>query len=769
MADSAKEAELRKALQFKEQLTGIINLIHEAPDVGEIIVNIRPKILELLDAERLSIFAVDAGNQQVYSLFKAGDDIKEIRVPRSTASQVGFVALTGQTLNIKDAYDEAELKAYHPELKFDSSWDKKTGFVTRQVMTTPILYNSKYLMGVLQLLNKTDGDAFEDDDVSAAKDVAKTLGIAFYNRRRMAPKRSPNKFGQLIDKSLISEKNFEDAVSYARANNMPVAEVLVEKYRMSREEVLKSMAAFYNCGYFVYDGMQKMPEDFRERLKHDYLKKIEVAPLSKSGSTVKVAMRDPSDLAKVDAVRTMGLAPRQEFLVALGSDIRDYLNASYDVDETGLAGDMAEILGDLSTEAEEMKTERSEEVIIEDNDSAVVRLANQIIVDGYLKDASDIHVEPQGRNNPAMIRFRIDGICHVYQEIPASHSNALVSRLKIMSHLDISERRLPQDGKIRFKMKNKTIELRVATIPTQGGEGQQEDVVMRILAASKPIPLQSMGFNPRNLEVLKEIISKPYGIILCVGPTGSGKTTTLHSALGHINKPVRKIWTAEDPVEITQKGLRQVQMKPKIGLTFANAMRAFLRADPDVIMIGEMRDTETAEIGIEASLTGHLVFSTLHTNSAPETITRLLDMDIEAFNFADSLLGILAQRLLRRLCKKCKEEYQLGEDEFMGLVQNYGGPDEFEKTGIKYSKDMTLFGPKGCPHCAGTGYKGRMALHEMMLGTDPIKRMIQKHSTVEEIRNQALSDGMTTLMQDGVIKVLQHGTDFRQVRAVCIK
>jgi type II secretory ATPase GspE/PulE/Tfp pilus assembly ATPase PilB-like protein len=291
---------------------------------------------------------------------------------------------------------------------------------------------------------------------------------------------------------------------------------------------------------------------------------------------------------------------------------------------------------------------------------------------------------------------------------------------------------------------------------------------MRILAASEPIPLNKMGFSKRNLGVLREVISQPYGIILCVGPTGSGKTTTLHSALGHINTPERKIWTAEDPVEITQLGLRQVQVKPKIGFTFAKAMRAFLRADPDVIMVGEMRDTETAEIAIEASLTGHLVLSTLHTNSAPETITRLLEMDIEAFNFADSLLGILAQRLLRRLCSKCKEVYHPGEDEFMSMVHSYG-PDEFQKTGLKYTNDLRLYRPVGCPECAGTGYRGRMALHEMLLGTDAIKRLIQKGATVEEMRRQAIGDGMTTLMQDGIAKVLQGHTDLAQVRAVCLR
>ncbi|MBN2497573.1 MAG: GspE/PulE family protein [Deltaproteobacteria bacterium] len=759
------EPELHQALAKKEKLAEIINLIHGAEDIGDIIVNIRPRILDLVDAERVTIYAVDAHSKQVYSLYKQGDEIREIRVPRSTSSLVGFVALSGQPVNVKNAYDEAELRGYHPNLRFDSSWDQKTGFTTRQVLTLPILYE-KYLMGVLQLLNKTDGEnSFNNHEVQAASEVAKTLGIAFYNRRRMAPKRSPNKFGQLIDKGLISEKNFEDAVTYARMNNKGVSEVLVEKYRLSKDEVLKSLGAFYNTGFFIYDGTQRMPEEFRDRLKHDYLKKIAVAPLAKKKSTVEVAMEDPSDLAKADAVRVMALAPKTNFLIALPGDIQEYLDASFEVASGGYTQqDVSEILGELSEEMDSGPVMVEQEEIAE-TDSAVVRLANQIIIDGFERGASDIHVEPYGSKHPCRVRFRIDGICHVYQEIPASHRAALVSRLKIMSHLDISERRLPQDGKIRFRMRNRTIELRVATIPTAGGE---EDVVMRILAASKPIPLKDMGFSPQNIDVFQSIIDKPYGIVLCVGPTGSGKTTTLHSALGHINTPERKIWTAEDPVEITQPGLRQVQMRPKIGLTFANAMRAFLRADPDVIMVGEMRDQETAEIGIEASLTGHLVFSTLHTNSAPETVTRLLDMGIEAFNFADSLLGILAQRLLRRVCKKCREAYHPSEQEFLSMAEAYG-MDELAGIGIRYSPETSLNAARGCPDCAGTGYRGRMALHELMLGTDEVKRLIQSKATVEEIREQARRDGMTTLMQDGVVKVFQGHTDMKQVRAVCIK
>jgi type II secretory ATPase GspE/PulE/Tfp pilus assembly ATPase PilB-like protein len=257
-------------------------------------------------------------------------------------------------------------------------------------------------------------------------------------------------------------------------------------------------------------------------------------------------------------------------------------------------------------------------------------------------------------------------------------------------------------------------------------------------------------------------------MILCVGPTGSGKTTTLHAALHHINRPDRKIWTAEDPVEITQYGLRQVQVQPKIGFDFAAAMRAFLRADPDVIMVGEMRDFETAKTGVEASLTGHLVFSTLHTNSAPETIVRLLDMGIDPLNFADALLGILAQRLVRTLCKSCKEAYHPTKEEYDEIAESYG-IEQFNKLDILYNDDFRLYRPKGCDNCDRTGYKGRMGIHELLVGTEDIKRMVQKHETVEVMRDKAMEEGMTTLLQDGILKSIKGFTDFKQVRRVCIK
>jgi type II secretory ATPase GspE/PulE/Tfp pilus assembly ATPase PilB-like protein len=757
----------QRELSYRKRLIEIANMINSAPSIQDILVDIKDKILDLVEAERVTIFALDTKNQELFSLFKAGTEVREIRVPKTFSSIAGFTALSRKTVNIKSAYDPSELVRYHPNLKFDQRWDKASGFRTAEVLSTPILFD-KYLLGVLQLVNKRGGGTvFSPKDEDAAEELAKILGIAFYNQHRAARSNKPSKYGALVDKGLVSEKDIEKAITSARVNQIDVAKVLEEDFKIPKVEIGRAVAAFFNCPYWEPAGTV-MPEELKSRLSLDFLKKNVAAPIEKKEGTLWVAVEDPYDLTRLDSLKAMNLAPRHEFMVGLRQDIIDYLRVSYgDTAPAMEEQDLGRIIMELGSGEEDEVDGQSPEAQpeLDETDSGIVKLANQIIIDGYNRGASDIHIEPYGKHSPTVVRFRIDGDCSKYIDIPAPHRNAIVQRLKIMAKLDISEKRKPQDGKIRFKGPMGTIELRVATIPTSGAN---EDVVMRILAASKPLPLEKMGFSDRNITEFKRILEKPYGICLVVGPTGSGKTTTLHSGLGFINTVDMKIWTAEDPVEITQPGLRQVQVHPKIDFTFAVAMRAFLRADPDVIMVGEMRDHETAATGIEASLTGHLVFSTLHTNSAPETIVRLLDMDIDPFNFADALLGILAQRLVRTLCKDCKEEYAPSQEEFAELMQEYG-LESWERLGIRYTPSFKLYRPKGCPKCTNTGYKGRMGIHELLVGTDEVKRLIQKRKSVEELRKQAMRDGMTTLLQDGIQKVIEGITDFKQVRAVCIK
>ncbi|MGV8058172.1 MAG: ATPase, T2SS/T4P/T4SS family [Smithellaceae bacterium] len=419
----------------------------------------------------------------------------------------------------------------------------------------------------------------------------------------------------------------------------------------------------------------------------------------------------------------------------------------------------------LSIEDSDLQEEDSDITQEQEIDSEIITFVNKILVDAYVKRASDIHFDSGLRGQPFEVRFRVDGICHSAYSITEKAKSAIISRIKILSNLDISEHRKPQSGKFMVHIRGEKVEFRVEVTPTVDNN---ENIVLRILAKAKPVAINQMGLSPYNLEAFEKIITKPQGVVLCVGPTGSGKTTTLHSALGHINKPEITIWTAEDPVEIRQPGLKQVQVNSKIGFTFSEALRSFLRADPDVIMIGEMRDAETAKITLEASLTGHLVFSTLHTNSAAETITRIMDMGIPSYNFADALLGIVAQRLTRRLCDKCKKPYHPTQDEYNNLI-NYYNPIWAKKHGLPdFSPDLTLWMRQGCNYCDGHGYHGRIGIHEIIVASDAMKKAIKQNPDIDNLMAIALSEGMRTLRMDGITKILEGITDYDQVSRVCL-
>ena len=503
----------------------------------------------------------------------------------------------------------------------------------------------------------------------------------------------------------------------------------------------------------------------------DVIERYGVLPVRASGTTITVAISDPLALDALDAVRFHAKRRVEEVLVT-PTQLRHYVDRFLlSSAEGGNSPQFGDLLRDLRAEdlgAEIVEDESSADLAIKeakDADGGIVRLVNQVILDAVRRGASDIHIEPNGRETNVVIRFRIDGDCIPYQEMPAAYRNQIIARIKIMAGLDISERRKPQDGKIRFRAGERITELRVATLPTVNGN---EDAVLRILASSKPQPLDKIGLSTWNLHELQRIAKQPYGLVLCVGPTGSGKTTTLHSVLASLNTADMKIWTAEDPVEITQAGLRQVQVNAKIGVTFASCMRSFLRADPDVIMVGEMRDHETASTAVEASLTGHLVLSTLHTNSAPETITRLLDMGLDPFSFADSLLGILAQRLARALCRRCRAKSPGTEAEFNELTRAYDEATLESKFGVTRT-DFNVWRATGCDVCSGSGYKGRLAIHELLVTDDAMKKAIGQRAPVERIRSAAIELGMTTLLQDGIAKALAGQTDMKQVLAVCSK
>jgi type II secretory ATPase GspE/PulE/Tfp pilus assembly ATPase PilB-like protein len=577
----------------------------------------------------------------------------------------------------------------------------------------------------------------------------------------------------LLNDGVIDQQKLAQARDLSRQNDIPLERSLLKLQFIDEEQLARSVATQYDLPYVEVNALSLDP-GLARYISSVYAQKHLLVPISMIGNTLTLAMVQPlrhHDIRQLeDNIRLRIISVISSEASVLGAikilyrvDLAPSTTAADEVHFDLVPDSISDLLN--KTQATDEPEVEEEVRKVTEKDSVIVKLVNKIIYDAYMKKASDIHIEPYPGKRDVTVRIRIDGQCVTYQKIPYKYKFAIPSRIKIMADLDIADRRRPQDGKIDFKKFGPLdIELRVATMPTVG---QLEDVVIRILTSGEPISFSQLGLTDRNRQVFERSLQSPYGLVLVVGPTGSGKTTTLHSGLALINSSNRKIWTAEDPVEITQSGLRQVQINPKIGFTFAAALRSFLRLDPDVIMVGEMRDEETAGIAVEASLTGHLVFSTLHTNSAPETITRLLEMKLDPYSFSDSLLCVLAQRLARRLCPACKETFRPDLAELQDLVEEYGR-DAFEATGIDVT-NVTLAKAQGCEQCGHSGYHGRLGIHEVLEGSDHLKYLIKRRADTDDIRTQAVLEGMTSLKQDGILKVLQGLTDIHEIRRVCIK
>ena len=773
-------SDVASRLVFLKNLQDVTNKIHATNNIDEIMLALSQDICNLFNADRLTIYVIGEDKQSIVSKVKTGlNSFKDIRLPINEQSIAGYAAATRSVANLRDVYDEAELRQYSATMHFLQEVDKRTGYRSRQMLVAPVIDDEEALLGVVQLINHKADSPFSDFEVNGVRELAKTLAIAFAQRQK-APFVARSKYDYLIADGVLASGEMDLARRAARQKGLGLEEVLVKDFTIKPATIGAALSRFFAVPYEPFKAERLKPVDLLRNIKRDYVDESDWLPLEENSEGLVVMSPDPERLRSSRIVNNIfpkaKIAYRVTTLREFTATVDQFFGA---ISEMGSVDDLLSGMGE-SEEGGEVSEDLSAA-----SDNELVRLVNKIIVEAYQQGASDIHIEPRPGKDKTVIRFRKDGSLVNYIEIPSSYRSSLITRLKIMCDLDISEKRRPQDGKIKFKKYGPLdIELRVATIPTAGGV---EDVVMRILAAGEPIKLDQLGLAPRNHENLIKCVEKPYGLFFVCGPTGSGKTTTLHSVLGYLNRPETKIWTAEDPVEITQKGLRQVQVNKKAGLDFATVMKAFLRADPDIIMVGEMRDPETTGIGIEASLTGHLVFATLHTNSATESIIRLLDMGMDPFNFADALLGILAQRLGKRLCKDCKAAYQPAAEEIKQLLHEYseeltnteawkkdpqGSLDAIHKEWLsRYSKDgkFTLYRAKGCPTCSDTGYKGRVGLHELLVGTDPVKKLIQEKARVAEILACALNEGMRTLKMDGIEKVMQGITDIKQVRAVCIK
>ena len=641
---------------FYRRLQQVTTRIHETENVEQIMFDASQDICKLLNADRLTLYAVNEDRTAIVSKVKTGlNTSRELKLPISAQSLAGYAALSRQVLNIADVYDDAALKRINPALTFLKEVDKRSGYRTKQMLVLPIT-DGESLHGVLQVINNKSDQPFRDLELDGATQLCKTLATAIRQRMQKAAdeqRRRATKYDGLVNEGVLTAVELQNCIQQAREKSEPVERTLIAQFKLRPAQIGSSLAKFFGVPYETFKADRIRSQQLQGQLKREFLLEQGWIPLEETADGLVVMCLDP------EAVRNSRVVPQVfprftkfAYRVTTQADFEETLSQLYGGTEGASIGEM---LADMSAPLDEEATDESAlESAAADNE--LVKFVNKVIIDACNQKASDIHVEPLPGKAKTGIRFRIDGSLQPYIEVPSQYRQALVTRLKIMCDLDISEKRKPQDGKIGFKKFGPLdIELRVATIPTAGGV---EDVVMRILAAGEPIPLDKLGLSPHNRERLEQTVRKPYGLFYVCGPRFRQDN---HAAL---DPEAAEHARNEDldrrgPGRNHAKGPASGTDQQEGGDRLATVMRAFLRADPDIIMVGESRDHETVSMGIEASLTGHLVFSTLHTNSAPESIVRLLDMGMDPFNFADALLGILAQRLAKKLCE-CKVGYSAG-------------------------------------------------------------------------------------------------------------
>jgi type II secretory ATPase GspE/PulE/Tfp pilus assembly ATPase PilB-like protein len=696
----------------------------------------------LLGASSIRFFRRDPLTEELYTRIPDGPRIREIRLAADPSSVVGYAAMTRKT---------------------SFAWKRDpTHNVKRYVVAVPVQAGSD-LSGILELTHGAKEAVVDEERLRIFHDLALLVGRRLQEILAGTARATP--YDYLLESGAVTREALRKARDQADKQGRSLEYVLLHELQVDKVALGRSLAEHFEVPFAASPADRPVAPDLVRKFSPEFLRTHAVLPLGWKGDQVEVVVVNPHNLTLIDDIARQVGTERLSLTVAVREDILSALDKLVSPAVRPGAPEKASEDGEwepLVTEESSFDLARNQSQEI---DSKTIRLVNDTIQAAVDRGASDIHLEttPPGG---LIIRFRVDGICHDHLQIQEACARPVVSRIKIMAQLNIAEHRLPQDGKIRLKDKRgRKTDLRVAIMPTHGG---YEDVVLRLLPEYQVLKLDQIGMEAENLDRLRKVIEQPHGIVLCVGPTGSGKTTTLHAALAHVKGPTVKVWTAEDPIEITQEGIRQVQMHSQIGLTFDRALRAFLRCDPDVVMIGEIRDRETADAAVEASLTGHLVMSTLHTNSAPETVTRLLEMGLDPFTFGSSLLGVLAQRLVRRLCDQCTETYTPTSEELQELRTQFGDNVRFDALKID-RKRQTLARGKGCETCFNTGYKGRVGIHEFLVVTAAMRKLIQQKASADLIAKAGREAGMVTLKQDGIRKILKGKTDLKEVLSITLE
>jgi type II secretory ATPase GspE/PulE/Tfp pilus assembly ATPase PilB-like protein len=864
ISEAPQVEELLRNLEFHKAIQSITGRISSAETIEEIVVDIKEDIRKLFNIHILTIYLIDKGKKEIFTLERTGNEVKEIRFPMDTSSFAGFVAQRKKLLQITDAYNEREIRKINDALSFDSSLDKIYGVVTGQIIASPIVCDG-IVLGVIEIMNKKGGDKIDDYQQIFLDEISGFLAKALYTHLNfaLAKQKLGTKFDALIQNGAIAPAQMDKALKEANATKEDIATILMEQYHISKNDIGAALADHFACQFSAYDDELPVPHDLLIGIEKSSLVNMLWVPLKVIKGRIHLIIDDPSDHLRKSKIEEILETNSIQYDVALAADILKFIDRFYSSQENEtqvdeefsepspenqfepenivlpptktdeiiirpvaktkqdngvtsvsqsevsqqkdvMAEESAKLIDaielepepkpkpKLETHAEDLsgdKTRPQDEqhpvvekpslqiadiknvlkkpaVVIHQSKNNIPQVLTDFIIEVSGRGASAIHFEPDPDTNIVRMRIRIDGQFLTHHTMTYGEYETVMNQLKIAANLNVQNRTIIQNGKLILKRPSgDEIKMRVTFIPTQS---PLEDAVIHISSKTRKIPLELLGLSERNYTDLVNILQQPRGLVFIVGPTGAGITTTLHACLENINTPDRKIWTAEEPIEIRQNGLRQVQIDPQKGFDFPKVLRSILNADPDVIMVSQVHDPDTANICMKASINGCLVLSTLRVENILDAIERCLDMGINHLVFADAMLSIMEQRMIKTLCPKCKEKYHPSQEEYEELAETYG-KDAFDKLNISYSYNFNLFRPKGCDTCGQTGYSGRMCVSEIFIFTSQIKRMIRRKESPESIYSTAIAQGMTTLLQDGISKVFQGHSDSRHVRLSCLK
>ncbi len=779
--ESKNNQMMKQTLDREDKLRHLSHAIHSAQSLDEVLFDLQGPLMEVFDSRAVTIYVADSKGLEISSKIPSKGQAVPIRLPVDPTSIAGFSAAEQRLVNIRNVHDAGELQKFHPDLEFDSSWDDHTGLKTRSLLAISLTHKNK-LMGVLQLVNKADEDGFTAADENNAFLIAETLALAIHNLRKFT-QAQPTKFDFLIENGFLTEEELTLTMAKSRKTGKEVEDLLVKDLYLRSLDIGKSLEKFYKVPYTGYDESISLPDPESLGLNIETLLSQNWVPLKYDDSGMVVLIHDPSDDKRVHDIQSM--FPRQhiEFRVGLKADIHRYIHSFFGVqenedsveEENATSNREEELVNeeyDLVVDLEEKEIEAEPEPE-QDQDAtppretsiakATIKLFNDMIGISAKQEVTDIHIEPGMEGKDTIVRLRKDGACRVFDEIPSAFQRSLISHIKKLANLDLSVTKLPQNGKFEWTDKNCKFLCEAVIFPTIG---DLEDAMLKITPLGKPLPtympLSQLNFSDPNLDKILSRIASPKGLVLVSGPAGKGKTTTLHSLLGQINSDEKKIVTAEDPVEIVQSGLRQIQVNNEVGLNYACALDTFLMGNPDVIAIGQIDSEETLGECLRAGK-DHLVATTLNANSCIDALRTLREMKVDQNQLADSLLLIVSQKLVPSLCEHCKEDYHPTQEEFDTLKKFYGEL-YFPELGIQYNEDLRLKKAVGCKKCIFTGYSDQIALQEVLERTPELNRMIAGKASIEEIRNQAIKDGMVTLNQDGIYKIFNGICDFKKIQ-----